>query len=293
MASIQLRASGSPLWLVALVALVATWPTDADALTGVLYGARETGNNIAVASTDLAQPQAPVRRILSVPKTVEGERLGGFVQQLDGTLALYTIRPATDPRPQSTRLIVLQRPNALAPSAPRVERLISGLGRRTAISSLVPFDTTRMVALVSHLTDTPPYRFAVLNVADSQIRLASGFPLPSGVRHANLTHCPDGTFYSTATAPQIGTTLVRVDFRGRRLQRVARLSLQGNSLGNDLAALACGPDGILYGLADPTYLGTKSLYEIDARNGNLRFVREFDADRASFSNPLRSQAIDF
>jgi hypothetical protein len=59
--------------------------------------------------------------------------------------------------------------------------------------------------------------------------------------------------------------------------------LQTESLGRFLLQdMACGPNGVLYALADIDRSGANTLLRIDAVSGRVAAIRKFDVDRMLF-----------
>jgi hypothetical protein len=242
---------------------------------GTLYGVKDTPDGLLVRVLDLATLKVQERGRL--PR-VAAERLADVYQNANrATTVLQTatskaVTAHTAVRPAGT-------PDNVAGGT--IARA-TGLKSIEAISSLVAAPSGASLGLVGHYTDTPPFSLATLTVSPAAIAVTKTVALDPVLRYANLTQCPDGTYYATSMGPQFDTRLVRIASQGATVTQLPELTFRGESLTNDVWDLACGPSGQLYAVADPEYKRTNSLFAVDAKTGVLTFVIEYDVTRMVF-----------
>jgi hypothetical protein len=242
---------------------------------GTLYGVKDTSAALIVRTLDLATLKVTERGTL--PR-VAAERLADVYQNANrSTTVLQT----------ATSKAVTSHSAARPAGSPEnvaggVPGRASGLRSLEAISSLVAAPSGTSLGLVGHYTDTPPFSVATMTVSPAAITVTKTVPLDPVTRYANLTQCPDGTYYATAMGPQFDTRLAQIESQGAKVTLLAELTFHGDGLANDVWDLACGPSGQLYAVADPEYKRTNSLFAVDAKTGVLTFVTEYDVTRMVF-----------
>ena len=245
-----------------------------------IYGVEMVGDRYIVRVFDTDHAES-VREVAALPAGI-GEQLRGLVQLDDRRIALLRTIANGGESPRN-ELAVLGTPGQL-----------TGVQRRD-VYGLEPFMTltqifvawgARYYGLVGLDNDRPPYQLVTFFSGSTAISKLNSVELPAHARYANLTQCPDGTIYASTLAPQQDTRLVTLNPETAQIIELSQLRLNERTVPSDIFGLTCDPKGRLYALADPTRLGTASLFAVDATNGTLRWLGYFRAHKmALVKNP--------
>ena len=240
----------------------------------MLFGINTVPERVILQSLNLETGQ--VREESAQVLTLKpNERLAGFSSLSDGTLMLVSNSLSLERGDLVSRLTLIER-------SPK-SQIILGLPRNNTIESLLVTNQDKIIAIVGQNGGTPPFRLAGIDRQTSQAILNPEFVLPPEQRVSNLTQCPNGAIYVTLLSREGTTSLGQLDLQERKLIRLSQLRVHDRTFLNDLKSLACSPTGQLYGLGDPEYQGTNSLFTVDVSTGAMSFVRDFGVDKIAFA----------
>jgi hypothetical protein len=249
------------------------------AQTGVIYGVRDLGNRFVVSSLDLTD-QGFTADLLTGNQPPK-ERIRDFFMLLDGRLALLRANTVRNAKQSRATIEILGDPTEGLQQRPSDTIRLKGLPETHAVSAATPSNggnDQSLNALTSQFTDTPPFSVGTIDLATDRFT-SLPVQLPEEARFANLTQCLGGIIYATTMGIQGGgARLVRMKLDLGQITEVTKLSLDGQSLRDDLKSLACTPSGGLFALGNPTYREVNSLFQIDLSTGDLAFIRVFDVD---------------
>lgn len=218
--------------------------------------------------------------------TEPSERLTAFTPLADGSFVIVSVASARTGN--SNRIIVIDRNSARPQRALRVSgfRRVNG-----TIESLVAIKENNFLGVVSLNEGTPPFDLVNFDLNSAKLNYSDDLPLlAANLRFSNLAQAPDGTIYATLLSSQGGTTLVQLDLANKaivsgrgKIIRLSELKYNGKSLENDLLSLAVARSGEVFALANPTNEKINSLFSVDVKSGEMKFVRKFAADKIAFA----------
>lgn len=219
--------------------------------------------------------------------TEPSERLTAFTPLADGSFLI--VSQASGKTGNSNRTILINRNSA----RPQKALKVSGFRRvNGTLESLVAIKENNFLGVVSLNEGTPPFELVNFDLNSAKLNYSDELPiLARTLRFSNLALAPgDGTIYATVLSSQGGTTLVQVDLENKaivtgrgKIIRLSELKYDGKPLENDLLSLAVSRSGEVFALANPTYEKINSLFTIDVKSGEMKFVRKFAADKIAFA----------
>ena len=258
------------------------------AQTGIIYGVRDLGNRFVVSSLDLTD-QGLAAELLTGNQPAK-ERIRDLFLMPDDRLALLRTNVVRNAKQNRSNIEILEDTPEGLRQRPADTVRIKEIPEMQAASTVTRSNiggTQSLITLLSHFTDTPPYSLGTIDLTTGQVTTLP-FQLPEQARFANLTQCPEGITYATSLGIQGGgTRLVRMELALGSFTEVAKLSLEGKSLRDDLKSLTCSASGELFALGDPTYRGINALFQVDPSTGDLTFIRVFDVDLITSSSAVR------
>jgi hypothetical protein len=262
--------------LTAVAVTGVVWSMSANAQhTGVLYGIKAVEGQLIARSLDLSD-SGPGREYGKLNERTD-ERLTAIFQRKDRGIG--AVRTLVKPRSQyraSVRLLGIPERLINASSTD-----VTGLSSSYSISSVLVPESGPPLALIAHHSDTPPFWLANVNLDSGKIDII-GPTLNPMIRYSHLAQCPNARIYAVSMAPQYDVRMVQLDLDRQQVLRLAQIKLDGDALHTAIKSLACGATGILYGLADPTFSGSNSLFTIEPASGTMTLLRPFDVDRMIF-----------
>ncbi|PSB29497.1 hypothetical protein [Chlorogloea sp. CCALA 695] len=168
----------------------------------------------------------------------------------------------------------------------------------STVESLVVVTTNdkkgdQILGVISLAEGGPPFELAFINPTSGQVDASNQLGLPQilpNQRLSNLTQSPDGTIYATRCDAEGVPLLVKLDLANKsqitgkgKIIRLVNLSFNNKPLENDLVSLAFSSAGQLFALADPNNEKTNSLFIVDVKTGELKFLRKFAVDKITFA----------
>lgn len=217
--------------------------------------------------------------------TEPSERLTALTPLADGSLLIASV--ASTRTGNVNRIILIDGKSTRPLKALRVSgfRRVNG-----TLESLVAIKENNLLGVVSLNEGTPPFNLVNFDLNSAKLNYSDELPLlAANLRFSNLAQAPDGTIYATTLSSQGGTTLVQLDLENKaiatgrgKIIRLSELKDNGKPLENDLLSLAVDRSGQVFALANPTNEKTNSLFSVDVESGEMKFVREFPADKIAF-----------
>jgi hypothetical protein len=217
--------------------------------------------------------------------TEPSERLTALTPLADGSLLIASV--ASTRTGNVNRIILIDGKSTRPLKALRVSgfRRVNG-----TLESLVAIKENNLLGVVSLNEGTPPFDLVNFDLNSAKLNYSDELPLlAANLRFSNLAQAPDGTIYATTLSSQGGTTLVQLDLENKaiatgrgKIIRLSELKDNGKPLENDLLSLAVDRSGQVFALANPTNEKTNSLFSVDVESGEMKFVREFPADKIAF-----------
>ena len=264
-------------------------PTSIDDATSTVVDFTDLGENenTTAASTNVglllptfnvatAQPQTP----LTTPEGVNllsDEELTGFTSLRDGTLVLAVTPVSTSNKDDApTRLIFLSTPTRTV--------TVSGLKKQEKLESLVGTNENGLLGLVVRKNGQPPVTLVEINPQTGAVTSSNKINLPGNERFSNLAQCPDGRLYTTTVGKRGETSLVQLDLGEKKPVTVAQLQFEGNVWNNGLQSLVCSSASQLFAFGARRYETPNSLYLVDATNGSMTKLGEFDATKVTIAS---------
>lgn len=272
------------LGLVAVMLAAASEVAFADeTLVGV-----ETKDSDIVLSTATLRDRKP-RDQADLTATDQGreDRLVDILQSTQRELIVVNVdlrKKAAD----RVRLQLYGTPEAAKDAVPAVLR-VTGLKSDEAFGSLVAINSTTLLGVVSHYSDTPPYALATINLQNGKVKRINK-KLNVQARYSNLTRCPNKNIYATFLSLD-SLQLVRFNKAAKTFVRESEINVVGRPIIKDLASLACDSNNLLYGLGDPSYRGVNSLFELDPATGRLRELATLDAEEVTFDTTVPEEEL--
>ena len=259
-------------------------------LASVIYGIKAASDGLVLQSLNLETGQIQDQSDrLGELSWQSHERLTGLVSLPGGILMLVSTYGTDRNTANRNRIVsVGTSPISLRVSETNLEALnldVSELNQNSTIESLLITNDDSLFTIVSEKAGIPPLYLATINRQTGQVRFIADFSLPPEQQFGNLTQCPDGTIYATSIGREGYTRLVQIDLQRQQLIELSPLRFKDQPWLNDLSSLACSLSGQLYGLGDPEYTRTNSLFTVNVSTGAMSLVREFGVDKITFARP--------
>ncbi len=251
-----------------------------------------------VSGKDISRVTLPSISVSNITTTVENvakavgialrERLTGLTVLSDGTFVISTVSSSRNGN--FTRLVFANLNSLNLPNGLKV----SGFpNNNSTVESLLATADNNFISVISLNGGITPFDFATIDAKTGKVTSGAESALPEvelDRRYSNLTNSPDGTIYATTLGREGVTTLVQLDLENKltitgrgRINRLVQLSFENEPLENDLLSLAFSASGQLYALANPKYEKTNSLFTVDVKSGEVKFLRAFAADKIAFA----------
>lgn len=209
----------------------------------------------------------------STPTVEVDDQITGFTYLSDGTLVVALTPVRTSRRGNSpTRLKFL--------GSSRADLTVSGLKSQEKLGSLLGTRDGKLLGLVMKKNGTPPTRLVEINLQTGDF--SDRINLPGNQQLSTLAECPDGRLFATSVDNSGATNLVQVDLgTGRGTTTVSQLRFNNTLWNNGLESLICNSANQLIAFGAPRYVGVNALYTIDASNGNMTKLRDFDVAKVT------------
>lgn len=244
---------------------------------------------IEIASQVVDNPQVSIPAVPQALFTSPSERITGLTTQSDGILVVSTV--VSNKKGSFSRLLFTDQRN----SKPKAKK-VAGLRRsRNTIESLLAIPTRpgKLLSVLSLNQGIPPFDLGEIDVRSGKVQFGAELALPElplNRRFSNLAQSPDGTIYATTLGSEGSTTLVQLDLTNKaivtgrgKIIRLSLLRIDNEPLENDLLSLSVSPSGQVFALANPKNEQTNSLFSVDVRTGEMRLLRQFEADKITFA----------
>ena len=210
------------------------------------------------------------------PILQSNEELSAFTALANGSLVV-AITPATGSKNEtnSARLTVL---GASPTSVP-----LSGLNQGEKLDSFVGTNDGGLIGLVLQKSSKPPVRLVNINLQTGAITANNTVSLPADQRFTTLVHCPaDGKLYTLTTAQDGNTSLVQLDqAQHQPIIVLKQLTFNGKIWNSGLESLVCSGSGQFLALGALRYVTPNSVYSVDAGNGTLTALTQFNVSKAT------------
>ena len=252
-----------------------------------IYGIHTVSDSFVIKVIDLTDNGSFEKELARIDRLPD-EQIKDIVQLTTPDVALIKISAQ-----KQSVLATITNPAAVAAVTRPVpqEMPVNGLSKGVALQHAVALNDTTLIGLTSDITDTPPFNMVSLNLASGRVAALKRYSLETDQRIGNFTRCPDNTIYATTLTRKSGTRLLKIDAKNFKFSEVASLRFRNEPLRNDVMSLACSPSGELYALANPTYEGTNSLFNLNPLDGQLTLLRQFDVEKITFNIPLSTQPL--
>jgi hypothetical protein len=277
-------------WRPAVLALclICIYPNSVWAETvPVIYGIQTVSDSFIIKGIDLTDNGSFEKELVRIDRFPD-EQIKDIVQLTTPDVALIKVSAQ-----KQSVLATITNPAAVADVTRPVSKEIpvNGLSNGVALQHAVALNDTTLFGLTSDITDTPPFNIVSLNLESGRVTALKRYSLATDQRIGNFTRCPDNTIYATTLTRESSTRLLKIVPKNFKLYEVVRLRFLNEPLRNDVMSLACSPSGELYALADPTYEGTNSLFNLNQLDGQLTLLRQFDVEKITFNIPLPNQPL--
>ncbi len=267
--------------------------TSANKTPGIILQSVDLVNNQELLTTEISEqfvqnqqePTETLNRAFVIKRC--SERVTGFTALSDGTL-VAAVAAATRKGEFSRFILFSADGKNSTPKALKAKKI----KKNNTVESLLAIQNDQMLGIVSLNQGQPPFELAVINLKSGQVDSGASLSLPNiplADRFSNLTQSADGTIYATTMDSEGVPILVNLDLldkssiTGRgKINRLVRLSFNNSPLKSDLASLAFSSSNQLFALANPQNEGTNSLFTVDLKTGEMKFVRKFAVDKIAF-----------
>ncbi len=160
------------------------------------------------------------------------------------------------------------------------------------IESLLSLSNEQILCLVG-TEGVPPFTFKTIDFISGKILPKDELalpPLPPNNRFANLCQDPKGNIFATEISADGIPFLIFLNLQDKalitgkvKINTLARLTIEGRSLSNDVKDLNFSPSGQLYALAADKGSKSNTLFTVDVKTGKMGRVREFPFEKFAFA----------
>jgi len=215
------------------------------------------------------------------------ERVTGFTALSDGTF-VAAVSAATKKGEFSRFIFFSADGKNSTPKALKAKKI----KKHNTVESLLAIQNDQIISIVSLNQGQPPFELALIDLKSGQVNSGAALALPNlplSNRFSNLAQSTDGTIYATTMDAEGVPILVNLDLQNKsaitgrgKINRLVRLSFNNSPLESDLNSLAFSSSNQLFALANPQNEGTNSLFTVDLKTGEMKFVRKFAVDKIAF-----------
>ncbi|MGB8703003.1 MAG: hypothetical protein WCD18_26605 [Thermosynechococcaceae cyanobacterium] len=258
-----------------------------DSRNYIIYGIGTRYNPQGSQSLSLSYLNIKTKQINKLLHPIPGivlqkkERITNFTRISDHSFLIATTFLSNASKSRSPNIFIFNYEKGKGILEKPKKITISDLSVNNSIEGVIQKGNDQFLMLVNHPEEKDvKARIETYNSSPNSIKrkLSSNNKLPASFRVLNQDN--EGDFYAVSVelhSHHTGTnTLWKSDTQTQRFQKVANLTYMSENWTAGFRSIVCTPNGNLYGLGSEAEDDFNNLYEINARTGKLKLIRQFD-----------------